>query len=268
MQGSSAPAAIYPPNLVVRALMSVLTFFAETGRIVRFFIRILQTTVTHLPPRREFLQQLFEVGIDSLPVLAAVSVFIGMNVALEGYATFLSFGGESMVGVFAGLTEVRELCPAIAAGILTAKAGTRMAASIGLMRIKEQIDALEVMAVDPMQYIVLPRFLATVIMIPCLILVSDALAIGATYVVSTVQLDLDPGSFWSYTVSYIHFSDIINGMIKGVCFGAIIAAMSCYFGFVAERGPEGVGRATNKAVVITGLVVILVNLLLTDIMYN
>ena len=241
---------------------------AETGRFAVFFLRTLIAVFTTKPNLPEVVRQCISVGVESLPVLAGVSMFIGMNVALEGYSTFLRFGGENMVGVFAGLAEIRELCPATAAAILTAKAGTQMAASIGLMRIKEQIDALEVMAVDPIQHLVAPRFIATVLMIPCLILVSDAVAIGSTYVVSTVQLGLDPGAFWSYTVSYLRPSDLTNGMIKGLFFGAILSTMSCYFGYVAERGPEGVGKATNKAVVITGVILIFVNLLLTDVMYR
>jgi len=214
------------------------------------------------------MRQFTEIGLESLPVLIAVSVFIGMNVAIESYATFLKFGGENMIGMFAGLTEIREMCPAIAAAIITAKAGTRIAASVGLMRIREQIDALEVMAVDPYYFIVAPRFIAAVIMFPFMVLVSDAVAILATYLVATVQLGLDPGAFWNYTISYITMTDIYNGMIKGLFFGMIISVMCCYFGFVAEKGAEGVGRATNKAVVITGMVLILVNLLLTDLMYS
>ncbi len=251
-----------------RAGKNVLAFFAETGRMTLFFLRTLRAAATQRPPMAEFGRQCVEVGIESLPVLVAVSVFIGVTVALEGYTTFLTFGGENMVGIFAGMVEVRELCPAIAAGILTAKAGTRMAASIGLMRIKEQIDALEVMAVDPYRHLILPRFWATLLMIPCLILISDAVAIGSTYLVSTVQLGLDPGAFWAYTVGYLRPMDLVNGMVKGLFFGGVISIMCCYFGFVAENGPEGVGKATNRAVVITGMVVIFINLLLTDMMYG
>lgn len=242
--------------------------FAETGKMWLFFLRTLKTVFTTVPVKKEVLQQCVEIGIESLPVLGAVSVFIGMNVTIEGYSTFLRFGGENMIGVFAGMTEIRELCPAIAAAIVTAKAGTRIAASIGLMRIKEQIDALEVMAVDPFRFIVAPRFIATVLMFPFLVLISDTIAIAASYLVATAQLGLDPGSFLDYTISYIHMSDIYNGMIKGLIFGMIISVMCCYFGFVAEKGPVGVGRATNKAVVFTGMVLILVNLVLTDIMYS
>lgn len=243
-------------------------FFAHTGRLVRFAGRTLATAATTRPEGKQVLAQCVEVGLESIPVLVAVSIFIGMNVAIEGYATFLAFGGENMIGVFAGLTLVRELCPAIAAAILTAKAGTRMTSTIGLMRIKEQIDALEVMAVDPVRFIVVPRFFATILTVPCLVLVSDAVAIGASYLVSTVQLGLDPGAFWYYTVSYLTPADLGNGMIKGLVFGAIISIMCCYFGYVAQKGPEGVGRATNQAVVFTGMVVIAANLAMTNVMYG
>lgn len=255
-------------SLINKGVYSIFLLLAETGKLWLFFFRTVKTVFTTLPVKNEVLKQAVEIGIESLPVLAAVSVFIGMNVAIEGYSTFLRFGGENMIGVFAGMTEIRELCPAIAAAIVTAKAGTRIAASIGLMRIKEQIDALEVMAVDPFRFIIAPRFIATIIMFPFLVLISDAIAIGSTYLVARIQLGLDPGSFWNYTVSYIHMSDIYNGMIKGLVFGVIISVMCCYFGFVAEKGPVGVGRATNKAVVFTGMVLILINLVLTDMMYN
>lgn len=255
-------------GLYMKSVYTTLGFFSVTGRLLLFFLRTMKTVLTTVPDHKELVRQMVEIGLQSIPVLAATSVFIGMNVAIQGYSTFLRFGGENMLGVFTGMTLIRELCPAIAAAIITAKAGTRMAASIGLMRIKEQIDALEVMAVDPFHFIVAPRFLAAVIMFPFLVLISDAIAIGASYMVAVLQLGLDPGAFWNFTIRYIHISDIINGMIKGLVFGMLIGVMCCYFGFVAEKGPEGVGRATNKAVVFTGMVLILVNLALSELMYS
>lgn len=243
-------------------------FFVHVARLGLFFLHTLRACFAWNWPRREFLTQLVEVGLDSLPVLVGVSIFIGTSVALEGFSVFSRFGGENMIGAFVGMSLLRELCPAIAAGILTAKAGTRISAALGLMRIKQQIDALEVMAVDPMSYLVAPRFLAMLVMIPCLILVSDVTALLAGFAVNTWQLGLDPGAFMRYLLDFVTFQDILNGMIKGLFFGAVIATLACYFGFGAEQGPEGVGRATNRTVVYSGVLAIIVNLILTDIMYR
>jgi len=264
---AAAPVA-HPVTFSSRLWIGFANLSAEAARLMRFAGRTFATMATSLPPAGEFVKQCVEVGLQSLAIVMVVSTSIGLTVALQGYYTFRQLGGESLVSVFAGMTEVRELCPAIAAGVITAKAGTRMAASLGLMRIKEQIDALEVMAVDPYRFLVLPRVWASLIMTPCLILISVATAFAATYGLSTWRLGLDPGAFWHYTVTYIHFADIANGLIKGAVFGALIAIIACYFGFHAAKGPEGVGRATNRAVVITGMVVILVNLVLTNLMYG
>lgn len=258
-----------PLTLAARFLGNgVPAFFVHIGRLGLFFLRTLRACLAFRWPRGEFINQMVEVGLDSLPVLAGVSLFIGMSVALEGYSVFSRFGGENMIGAFVGMSLLRELCPAIAAGILTAKAGTRIAAALGLMRIKQQIDALEVMAVDPMSYLVAPRFLAMLLMIPCLILVSDVTALLAGFAVNTWQLGLDPGAFMRYLQDFVSFQDILNGMVKGLFFGAVIATLACYFGFGAEQGPEGVGRATNRTVVYSGVLTIIVNLILTDIMYR
>ncbi len=253
------------PTMLLRPLLDPL---ALVGRLTAFGVRTVYTLFTTRPLLGETIRHARQTAFESLPVLAAVSVFMGMLITVQAFATFSKFGGEGMIGMFSGMALVRELCPAIAAAIMTAKSGTQIASTIGLMRIKEQIDALEVMAVDPFQFLVVPRLLAMLVVIPCLILYSYVFAFASSYLVGTVQFGLDSGTFLQSALSYVGLRDIGNGMIKGAFFGVIIAVQCSYFGYVADKGPEGVGQATNKAVVFTGIVAIAVNLVLTDMMYG
>lgn len=254
-------------DLATNAWSGILRNLAGLGRATAFFIRSVKTSLTHPPELNAFLKQTTEIGFESLSVVIAVSIFIGLSTALEGFLAFSRLGGESLVALFASMTQIRELCPAIAAAILTARAGTRMAATLGLMRIREQIDALEVMGVDPVHHLVVPRVWATMLAAPALVLISDAVALGSTFMVSVFQMGQDPVTFWSYVKGHVEPFDLGVGALKGLIFGLFLSVLSCYFGFVAGKGPEGVGRAANQAVVTTAVVLIGLNLLLTWIFY-
>jgi phospholipid/cholesterol/gamma-HCH transport system permease protein len=173
-----------------------------------------------------------------------------------------------MVGVFVGLSCVREMGPVGAAAMVAAKCGTDMAARLGTMRVKQQIDAMEVMAVNPFWLLVVPKVIATIIVLPLLVVLTDFFSLLAGYVVAVLQLKINSGLYWSSIAQYLRMSDVWKGMIKGGVIGAIVSLVSCYCGYTATGGAEGVGRATNRAVVISCVLGIVANYFLSSVMFQ
>lgn len=213
-------------------------------------------------------EEAWKLGWRSFPVLATMAVFVGTNLAIQGHASFKSLGAQSLVGMFVGLAGVREVCPLLAATMVAAKGGTELTAQLAVMRTNEQIDALEVMAVDPRSELVTPPLLAIIVVLPALTIISIALAIVASLLVAVHQLGMERGDFMLYLLDSISLFDITAATLKSAVFGAIIATVSGYFGFFSERGPKGVGEATNRAVVVMCIIVISVNFLLTSVLYG
>lgn len=245
--------------------MSVLRFIGEFTYFCGDFAR---AALRRPPPPGRTLEEAYRIGVQSLPVLLVISVFVGTNLALQGYNAFLPLGGQRLVGMFVALAGVRELAPIIAAAMVAAKAGTEMASQIAVMRTRDQIDALEVMAVDPTWYLVTPRFFAIVAVMPALTILSVATTIGASWAVSTFQLGLNGGEFLALVRDSIEGRDLVAGIVKAAFFGAVICLMSCFCGFRSGKGPEGVGRATNAAVVISAVVCVSLNYLVSQVMYG
>jgi len=238
------------------------------GRASRFFGRIWWVAFTTWPSWRTLLEELSSIGFGSIAVVTCISIFVGMNIALQGYFTFKQFGAQDMVGVFVGLSCVREMGPLGASAMVAAKCGTDMAARIGTMRVKQQIDALEVMAVNPFWLLVVPKVVATLIVLPLLVILTDFFSLLAGYMVAVVQLKINSGLYWSSVAQYLTLTDVWKGMAKGVVLGTITSVVSCYCGYVAEGGAEGVGRATNRAVVISCVLGIVANYFMSEVMYG
>ena len=214
------------------------------------------------------LREAFAIGVRSLPILLIIAGFVGTNLALQGYFAFKPLGGSRLVGMFVSLAGVRELAPIIAAAMVAAKAGTEMASQIGVMRIREQIDALEVMAVNPMSWIIAPRLVGIMLVLPALTIISTFVMVGAALLVSVVQLHVPAQAFLELASAGISAVDFLYGQIKALIFGLIICTVSCYFGFTCERGPEGVGRATNQAVVTSAVICVILNYFLSEAFYG
>ena len=208
------------------------------------------------------------LGVGSFVVLATMAVFVGTNLAIQGHASFSALGAQSLVGMFVALGGVREVCPLLAATMVAAKAGTEMTAQLAVMRSKEQIDALEVMAVDPRAELVSPSVLAIMMVLPALTIISIAISVVAAALVAVFQLGLESGEFMFFVMDNISIWDLAAAIVKSLCFGAIIATVSGYFGFHSERGPAGVGRATNQAVVTMCVLCISVNFFLSASFYG
>ena len=229
----------------------------EVGRIVLLFYSVLKRIVKPPFEIRNIIRQMLEVGVNSLPVVLITAVFTGMVLALQSYTGFKRFGAERLVGSVVALSMTRELGPVLTALIVTGRAGAAMAAELGTMRVTEQIDALETLATNPVKYLVVPRFLSGMIMLPALTVVTDIVGILGGYFVTVVLLGASAKSYLRTTWTYLQMEDIYIGLIKACFFGAAFTLISCYKGFYTEGGAEGVGKATTGAVVISSMIILI-----------
>ncbi|NOZ20565.1 MAG: ABC transporter permease [Planctomycetes bacterium] len=244
------------------------TMAAEVGRLSVFLGRAIRCMATSLPSREALLEAMATIGAGSALVVICVAVFVGMNITLQGYCIFRQFGGQNLVGIFVALSMVREMSPMITAVMVAAKAGTDMAAKLGTMRVRQQIDAIEVMGVNPFWLLIVPRMIASLIAVPLLVTLSNFFALLSGYVVAVYQLGVNPGLYTENVLQYVHWLDLWKGMAKGVVLGFILAVVSCYYGFHATEGAKGVGRATNRAVVVSCILATVSNYILTEWMYG
>lgn len=252
-------------------LRPVFNALGEIGRSIFFLLRILASLPGLLLKPRLLIEQIYHVGVLSLVIIVVAGVFVGMVLALSGYRLLVDFGAESALGTTIALTVVRELGPVITALLFAGRAGSAVAAEIGLMKATDQLSGMEMMAVDPVKRIVAPRFLAGLISMPLLTSIFCIMAIGASggYLVGVDLLGVDAGSYWTGIQSNVDFwQDIMNVFIKSSVFGAIIIWISVYQGFHAAPTSEGVSRATTNTVVISSLVVLGVNLMLTAVLFG
>jgi phospholipid/cholesterol/gamma-HCH transport system permease protein len=245
-----------------------MSFVLGLGRFGLFLAAFARSSWKRPPHPGMVMEEAYRIGVKSLPVLLIISAFVGTNLALQGYNAFAPLGGQRLVGMFVSTAGIREMAPVIAAAMIAAKAGTEMASHIAVMRIREQIDALEAMAVDPMWYLILPRLLGIVLVLPALTIIAIFATLCSAYLVTVFQLGLNGAVFLEFAREGIQGMDFIYCMVKGLVFGIIIALVATFFGFQAGRGPEGVGRATNGAVVTVSVVVVFLNYFLSELFYG
>jgi len=247
--------------------LSVTRILSEMGRIVLLFIETLSWVFR--PPYRPFLiiKQLEFVGVKSTLVVIITGLFTGGVLALQTYYGFKMFSAESLVGATVGLSMTRELGPVLTGLMVTGRAGSAMAAEIGTMRVTEQIDALSVLAVNPVEYLIVPRVIAGVIMLPVLTVLSDFLGIVGGYFVGVKLLGISSGAYISKLIQYVDLSDLYNGLLKAACFGLILSFIGCYKGYTTSGGAEGVGRATTQAVVMASAMLLVADYFLTALMF-
>jgi len=205
----------------------------------------------------------------SLIIIVVAGLFVGMVLGLQGYETLKRYGSESALGVMVALGLVRELGPVMAALLFASRAGSAMTAEIGLMKATEQISAMEMMAVNPIARIVAPRFWAGVISMPLLAALFSAVGIFGGYLVGVVQIGVDEGSFWSQMQAAVDFrEDIMNGIIKSLVFGTVVTVIALFEGFDAPPTAEGVSGATTRTVVTSSLAILMLDFVLTAIMFR
>jgi len=245
----------------------VILIIEEFGKVLLLFLSAVSWAIR--PPFRfsVLFKQMEFVGVHSLTVVAITGIFTGMVLALQTYYGFRLFGGESLVGATVALSMTRELGPVITSLMVTGRAGSAMAAELGTMRVTEQIDALYSMSVNPIQFLVVPRIIAGIIMLPVLTVISDFIGVAGGYFVGVKLLKINSGIFMARIIEFVEFQDIFNGLVKSACFGLILALVGCYKGFFTTGGAEGVGKATTQAVVISSVAILISDYFLTAVMF-
>ncbi len=217
--------------------------------------------------KKLLLEHMVKIGIDSFPLVGIIGAFTGMVMVMETAVILKKFGGESFVGGIVSVSMVRELGPIIVALIVAGRVGASVTAEIGSMRITEQIDALEVFGVDPVSYLVTPRLIASIVMVPILTLMANFLSIIGGYIIGVYLVHIGSGVYLYQSFEFIKIRDIFVGIVKSFVFGVLIIGTSCLEGLKTSGGAEGVGIATTRAVVNSFFLVILANLVLTAIFY-
>ena len=246
----------------------ILQQIRYTGRFGIFSWHIFSAVPEGLRRFGLVVQQIWFVGNRSLVIIAVSGFFIGGVLGLQGYDILVTYGSEEALGVMVALSLVRELGPVVTALLFAGRAGTSLTAEIGLMRSGEQLSAMEMMGVDPVQRVLAPRFLATLFSVPVLTLIFNSVGILGGWVVGVVLIGSDDGAFWSHMQASMDvFEDIGNGFIKSVVFGILTGLVALFQGYTARATPEGVSLATPRTVVVSSLLILGFDFILTALMF-
>jgi phospholipid/cholesterol/gamma-HCH transport system permease protein len=246
----------------------VLDFLAHLGRLVIFTGTALSHCVRPPIYGRLILRQFLDIGFYSLPVVGLTAIFSGMVLALQSYTGFARFSAESAIANVVVISLTRELGPVLAGLMVAGRIGASMAAEIGTMRVTEQIDALSTLSTNPFKYLVVPRLIAGLLMLPLLVLVADIIGVAGGYVVGVYKLGFNPATYINNTYDAMVALDVISGLVKAAAFGFIIALMGCYNGYYSKGGAQGVGAATTNAVVSSSIIILIVNYVLTEVFFG
>jgi len=238
----------------------------EVGRFFIVLWRVFAWTPRRPYDLRQLLRQMVRVGVDSVPVILLTALFTGAVLALQSYSVLVRFNAESFVGSLVGLSLVLELSPVIGGLIIAGRVGSSMGAEIGTMRVTEQIDALEVMATDPIHYLMVPRVWALVAMLPMLVLLGDAIGIAGGYLVAVTLMGSNPVVYIENTFQYMDVWDLFQGLVKAGFFGLLVGVIGCQKGFDTTGGAEGVGRATTSAVVTASIAILISDFFVTKVL--
>ncbi len=255
-----------PKRLATSFGAAAMDMVSEVGAILMFFGRAMAMGAR--PPYRVklTLQQMEFVGFGSLFIVMLTGLFTGAVFTLQSVNALERVGMESMVGSTVLIAVARELSPVLASLMVCGRVGSAMATELGTMRVSEQIDAMEVMAVEPLGYLVVPRLLASALMLPCLCIVFDMVASIGSYSVAVLWLHIDEGSFVARIKWYLDPSDFSHGLYKALVFGTVIALVGCYKGFNAKGGARGVGAATTQTVVIGSIAIFVLDYVMTSLL--
>jgi phospholipid/cholesterol/gamma-HCH transport system permease protein len=245
---------------------SLASFLERLGAMTRFAGQVLWQSPSALLRPRLVIEQVYNTGALSLVIIMTCGLFVGMVLGLQGYELLQRFGSEESLGTGAALSLLRELGPVVTALLFAGRAGTTLASELGLMRATDQLSAMEVMAVDPMRRVVVPRFLGGVISMPLLTAVFIAVALYGVQLVGVQILGVDQGQFWSQMRGAVELSDVREGLVKGLVFGVACSLIAVFEGYNAQPTAEGVGRATTRTVVISAVVTLVLDYILTAIM--
>ena len=248
---------------------SLRMWLTSLGYATRMFVRMLGLSFGLLRRPRLITDQIHFIGNYSLVIIAVSGLFVGFVLGLQGYYTLNKYGSEQALGLLVALSLTRELGPVVTALLFAGRAGTSLTAEIGLMKAGEQLAAMEMMAVNPLQRVIAPRFWAGVISMPILAAIFSAVGVVGGYIVGVRMIGVDEGAFWSQMQGGVDVvKDVMNGVLKSVVFGFAVTFIALFQGYESQPTPEGVSRATTRTVVIASLTVLGLDFLLTALMFN
>jgi phospholipid/cholesterol/gamma-HCH transport system permease protein len=253
-------------DLLADLLAKLRGFLERVGAMTRFFGQLLWLSPGALLRFRLIVEQVYNAGALSLVIIMTCGLFVGMVLGLQGHDLLQRFGSEDSLGTGAALALLKELGPVITALLFAGRAGTSLASELGLMRATDQLSAMEIMAVDPMRRVVVPRFLGGAISMPLLTGVFIMVGLFGVQLVGVQLLGVDQGQFWSQMRGAVELDDIYEGLIKGVVFGIACSLIAVFEGYNAQPTAEGVGRATTRTVVISAVVTLVLDYILTALM--
>jgi phospholipid/cholesterol/gamma-HCH transport system permease protein len=254
-----APLSASHPSPVHRLGEQIFENVADIGGVAQFSVQTLGWLFRRLPRWSVLVPSFYAIGVSSVPVVAITGTFIGMVLAVQAHSQFAMMGLATRLGSVINISLVKELGPVLAATMLAGRVGSSMAAELGTMRVTEQIDALAALGTNPIRYLVVPRFLACVLLIPLLTLMADFMGVIGGAVVSTQMLHVDSYHYWYHSRAYVGGLDIFAGIFKSYFFGAAIALISCHRGFHSRAGAEGVGRAATEAFVYSFIAILVLD---------
>jgi phospholipid/cholesterol/gamma-HCH transport system permease protein len=232
-----------------------------------FLLKTIYTLFTTPLKFSRLLKQIWFIGFQSTLVILLTGLFTGMVMGLQGFYTLTRFGSEAFLGPMVSLALIRELGPVISALMVTGRAGSAVTAEIGIMRITEQIDALELMGLNPYRYLIVPNLLAAVIALPLLTAIFNSIGIFGGYLIGVKLLGVGAGTYFGEMVNYVEMKDITGGIYKSLSFGAIIAWICCYKGFYTGFGAEGVSKATTQTVVLSSVLILVWDYFMTSLLF-
>ena len=238
-----------------------------TGRMGLFLAKAFLFSVT--PPLKfsRLLKQIEFIGFQSSLVILLTGAFTGMVLGLQGFYSLNRFGSTALLGPIVALSLIRELGPVISALMVTGRAGSAITAEIGIMRITEQIDAIELMGLNPFRYLIIPKFLAGILALPLLTAIFDVVGILGGYLIGVKLLGIGGGIYFGEMATYVDMEDILGGLYKSLSFGALITWVCCYKGYYAGFGAEGVSKATTQAVVLSSVLILVWDYFMTSLLF-
>jgi phospholipid/cholesterol/gamma-HCH transport system permease protein len=245
-----------------------LNFLTGIGDLTLFAIRAIVLGVSGPFYPRMILRQMIDIGYYSLPVVGLTAIFTGMVLALQSHTGFARFEAQSAVATIVVLSMTRELGPVLAGLMVAGRVGASMAAELGTMRVTEQIDALTTLSTDPYKYLVWPRLIAGLLMLPLLVVVADIIGVFGGYIVGIYKLGFGPQEYIRRTFEFLETQDVVSGLVKAAVFGFLVALMGCYQGYHSAGGAQGVGAATTKAVVSASILILTANYVVTEIFFS
>jgi phospholipid/cholesterol/gamma-HCH transport system permease protein len=242
---------------------SLVAALRRVGVVALFLVRILAQLPAALARPRLIVHQVYNAGARSLIIIMLSGVFVGMVLGLQGFDLLQRFGSEDALGVAASLGLLKELGPVVTALLFAGRAGTALTSEIGLMRATDQLTAMEMMAVDPVRRVIVPRFLGGLIAMPLLVAVFNVVGLFGAQLIGVQVMGVDAGAFWSQTQAAVELDDVAEGIIKSVAFGGVCSLIAVYEGYHTSPTAEGVGLATTRTVVASSVMTLLVDYLLT-----